>query len=209
MADEKEKTTEKPTKKRKHTPSAKEKANLVPGGSAKVAIRTRDILLRKNLEDFCQEYFILGKAREAAAKVGLSTPYGYWLIRQPRIQARVKQIQEKYADKKIGEMIEQAKLDADVVDAHVMDIMERGGSHEYRGEADRVKACELAYKRLRLLDPAKVTVNTQTNVGVQTNANGSAAFQVYQSEWLTEQKQKAVAMLEEKNAEPVTIDADR
>jgi hypothetical protein len=57
-------------------------------------------------------------------------------------------------------------------------------SHKYRGSADRVKAIEVGYKKLGLIESAsKVTVNNKQQQAMLMKTNGTF-YDVYKSKWL-------------------------
>ncbi len=147
-------------------------------------------------KQFAQVYVETGDQSQAAKAVGLHQPYkvsGYKKRRQPRLAAYIEELQQKTAAKiaeKTAEVIaDKVVLTLAFIDAQLIDIAEHGGGHQYRGEADRVKACELAYRRLGVFDKkGAATFGQQVNViaGASPGAPQLTAG-MYMPKWVRDQ----------------------
>jgi hypothetical protein len=70
-----------------------------------------------------------------------------------------------------------------------------------RGDSDRVKAIEVAYKRLGLIEPQKIINNNQANA-LAAAGNGATFYEVYKSRWLIEKEERMRQQLEKEHGTP-------
>src|SRR6185437_12055046 len=101
-------------------------------------------------------------------------------------------------EKVIADSVKKFEITTEFVDMHVSHIIANGQTHFMRGDSDRVKACEVAYRRLGLIESQKIVNNNQANA--QAIAQGRTLKEVYKSRWLIEKEQRIAAQLEAENA---------
>jgi hypothetical protein len=135
-------------------------------------------------------------ARAAAMGAGFAPSAAYSLLRQPRVQKRLAQIDEELSKEAREYFATEYALEVSLCDENAARIMCVEKPHKFRGFADQVKMIEVGYKRLGLIDPPKI-VNNNTAAVVGTDGT---MFQIYKSKWLREKEAKMAADLESEYA---------
>ncbi len=131
-------------------------------------------------------------ARAAAMGAGFAPSAAYSLLRQPRIQERLAQIDEELSQEAREYFAKEYELEVSMCDENAARIMCVEKPHKFRGFADQVKMIEAGWKRLKLIDPPRI-VNNATAGAV---AGGSTMAEIYKSQWLRDKEAKLAADLE-------------
>ena len=162
--------------------------NLVRG-----SIRTPRTLTTAQEDQFCLHFKFCGSAKKAALLAGYHPSYSTYLLRQPRILERLAELDKENLQLAITEFRRQYEIDTAFVDEELAYFLKSRKTHKYRGDADFVKGCETAYKRLNLIRSAHVTMAQQQNSLAPASKD---AFDVYKSAWLVEREQGWAKQLE-------------
>lgn len=179
-------------RKKKRRAPAGSISNLVPGSHAKEP----DLRIFPAAWDtFCIHYKLTGNQRKAAQKAGYTSGYAGLLMRDPRVQERLKTIDQKQLSKALEDAREEYVLCEDLLDKGLVKVV-NSYSHERRGYADVVAAIRHGNELLGRVSNNKTTINNSANA--QAGIGGINAFQVYESAWLKEKKQEFEQRLEAK-----------
>jgi len=155
-----------------------------PGARHRVATAALDV--------FCLQLKLKTSARAAAIAAGYAPTSAMTLIAHPRFEERMKAVEDKLLTTLVERGIEQYELDVSAVDAEMMNILVNGKHHFVRGDADRVKAGETIYRRLKLIEPMTVTASANA----AAKAQGTTVFEVYKSQWQIDKERQMAARLE-------------
>jgi hypothetical protein len=138
-----------------------------------------------------------GKSGKAAAvEAGFAPSAAYSLLRQPRIQERLAQIDNELSQEAREYFAKEYALEVSLCDENAARIMCVEKPHKFRGFADQVKMIEAGWKRLKLIDPPRI-VNNATASAV---AAGSTMAEIYKSKWLRDKEANLAADLEAAHA---------
>jgi len=159
------------------------KSNLTPrkrGGSPRR-------VLTSAIDKFCIHYKLIGNAKQAAIAAGMSASSAFYLLADPRIQKRLEEVDREMLSQAVKMAEQKFAISEEFLDEQLSEIAADATSHKYRGSADRVKAIEVGYKKLGLIESgSKVTVNNkQQQLRIQTNGT---FYDVYKSKWLLEKE---------------------
>lgn len=171
------------------SPSKKKPPRKKKGAVSKTRIN------RAKIDEFCLQRKFQKSDRAAAIAAGFSPQSVYGLITNPRVQERMKVIDEKFIDKLAEKAAERFVLDVETIDVTMLHILVNGPTHFMRGDSDRVKAGETLYKRLHLIEPTKIEAKATAGAVAQ----GNNMMEVYESQWLTEKKRQMAEQLEKKH----------
>lgn len=162
------------TRKRKGNPHPKppsrrrlKKTAVVAAPSADSPAPAQDVFVPKHLEHFCWAIYGGASPRQAAVEIGRKASSGFWLRHHPAVEHRLKEIQKEYQKKGFEKHLEEVVLTERFVDEHCIDVIANGEDGTGVG---RNKAIELAYKKLRFIDPP----NAQTILALQMNQTNGA-----------------------------------
>lgn len=114
-------------------------------------------------------------------------------LEESMIAERAKALADRQIQKEIGML--------DILDEEAMQMAVHG---EGKGKTGRLRAVNLGYQRLKLIDApgAKIVQNAQANAGAQVT--GTTAFEVYESMWLRDRKAAWSKQLEQKHGNSPT-----
>ncbi|PWT80206.1 MAG: hypothetical protein C5B44_05725 [Acidobacteria bacterium] len=156
--------------------------------------------------DFVAHLAAFDRPRKAAAYAGFAVGYAYMLAADPLIKQLVEEYRERLKarsdagiDKAKEIVARENELIIDTADERIIQLLRRGQTHEYRGDADIVKAAEVAYKRAGKIDSAKVNVTAKAGAqaqGGQGGQGGNTVFEVYKANWLLQKEQAMAKQLE-------------
>jgi hypothetical protein len=155
-----------------------------PGARHRVATAALDI--------FCLQLKLNTSARAAAIAAGYSPTSAMTLIAHPRFEERMKAVEDKLLATLVEKSIDKYELDISAVDAEMMNILVNGKHHFVRGDADRVKAGETIYRRLKLIEP--MTISATANAAAK--AQGNTVFEVYKSQWQIDKEKRMTERIE-------------
>ena len=112
--------------------------------------RRRAILIEQQLA-FCSAYVRIGSATGAAVYAGYHPASGYRLLENPAIKGQIQKLKE-VAERREEQLAEKAFfIEREFLDAHLAHQIANGETHKTRGDADRVKAIEIGYKALGVI----------------------------------------------------------
>lgn len=181
-------------------------AKLHHGRSSMTRAATRFSLLE--LDGFCLAYRAERSIAKACKALGISESKGNQLVKHPRFNERVELIREKFVDKIIDKAADKFVLNLSEIDRKVYDVLANGETHPYRGDSDKVAAGIALYKRLKLIDGARVIQNNSNSAAAAAQLSGSTSFQVYESAWLTQKHATWDQQLEEKHGKLIEATAE-
>jgi len=167
-------------------------ANLRKGGGRP----HRRQVLTEQQHAFCSAYVRIGSACGAAVYAGYHPASGYRLLENPSIKTQIQKLQqqaerreEQFAEKKFA-------IEREFLDVHLAHQIANGETHKLRGDADRVKAMELGYKALGIIQSSRVVA--QANA-VLLPPQGQNMLDIYKSKWLREKEAAMAAYLEQQD----------
>ncbi len=172
--------------------SASSTSNLRKGGG-----RTgrRAILTEQQLA-FCSAYVRIGSATGAAVYAGYHPASGYRLLENPAIQGQIQKLKE-VAEWREEQLAEKAFLiEREFLDVHLAHQIANGETHKTRGDADRVKAIEIGYQALGVIQSNRVVAQASATV---VSPQGKTVFEIYKSKWLLDKEAAMAARLEEQS----------
>lgn len=184
----------------KPTPKKRGNSNptLLKPGKGSVKGQRRSPVFPKHLEDFCQHVFDGHNSRESAALIGRSPASGPYYLNLPEVRARLLKIQKEYQAFRVERMVEDAALREQFIDDQIMDMAVNGEGKKKRG---RLRACDIGYRKLRLIDPPSaqtIIALNMTKGGVQGQTLN--APKLYEAQRFLKLKQGDVAITEAKDA---------
>jgi hypothetical protein len=127
---------------------------------------------------------------------------GSQILMRPHIREKLDELRPIHEAKVTQKVTDQSSdavlLNEQFLDKQLMQIAEKGGGHEYRGEADRVRAIDIGYKRLGTYDRMnpKQPQSAFAAAATQVNINGTPvaaqtgvpiAVRMYMPRWVREQ----------------------
>ena len=167
-------------------------ANLRKGGGR----LSRRTLLTEQQHAFCSAYLRIGSASGAAVYAGYHPGSGYRLAENPPIKAQIQKLQEQ-AERREEQLAEKKFLiEREFLDVHLAHQIANGETHKLRGDADRVKAMELGYKALGVIQPNRVVAHANA---VVLPPQGQNMLDIYKSKWLREKEAAMAAYLEQQD----------
>lgn len=159
-------------------------------------------ITRAQFLELATHYIITGVKEHACIAAGITPLSARYVFSLPLLQELIAElrpeVEKRTKEKAIAEGVKKFEMTADFVDMHVSHIIANGKTHFMRGDSDRVKACEVAYKRLGLIEAAKIVNNNQANA--QAIAQGKTLKEVYKSRWLIEKEQRLATQFEKEHA---------
>ena len=171
-------------------PTASNGANLRKGGGRP----GRRMILTEQQHAFCSAYLRIGSATGAAVYAGYHPGSGYRLLENPAIKGQIQKLQE-LAERREEHLAEKTFLiEREFLDVHLAHQIANGATHKVRGDADRVKAMELGYKALGVIQPNRVVAQASA---IAMPPQGQKVFEIYKSRWLIEKEAAMSAHLEE------------
>lgn len=183
-------------------PTPKKRGNPTPPilkpGKGSVKGRHRTVSFPKYLEDFCQYIFDGHTVRESAALIGRAPASGPYYFNLPDVKVRLAQIEKQYQDLRLEKRVEEATLREQFIDDQIMDMAVNGEGKKKRG---RLRACDIGYRKLRLIDPPSaqtIIALNMTKGGVQGQTLN--APKLYEAQRFLKLKQGDVAITEAKDA---------
>lgn len=160
-----------------------------------------DSLSPVTLDAICAHYKQFKNKGKAAEYAGFSKQYANALFKKPGVKERLAILDEMEVKPSAANLQQAAvkineefKLAVSMVDEPLLKILTDGQTHEVRGDADRVKAGEVMYKRLKMIDPPKQVINN--SAGAQAAAGGTV-YEVYKSNWLAQKEARMSQQLEQ------------
>ena len=87
-------------------------------------------------------------------------------------------------------------IEREFLDVHLAHQIANGETHKTRGDADRVKAIELGYKALGVIQSSRVIAQASATL---VSPQGETVFEVYKSKWLRDKESAMAAHLEEQH----------
>jgi hypothetical protein len=167
-------------------------ANLRKGGGR----ASRRAILTEQQHAFCSAYLRNGSATGAAVYAGYHPASGYRLLENPSIKAQIQKLHEN-AERREEQLAEGTfAIQREFLDVHLAHQIANGGTHKTRGDADRVKAIEIGYKALGVIQSNRVVAQASATV---VSPQGQTVFEIYKSRWLLEKEAAMAARLEEQN----------
>ena len=134
---------------------------------------------------FLENYLVTQSPKAACEAIGKGGKHpdvvGSQILKRPWVQEKLKELrpihEAKVAEKVTDKSSEAVVLNEQFLDKQLMAVAEHGGCHEYRGEADRVKAIDIGYKRLGTYDRMnpKHPQSAFATAMTQVNVNGTPA----------------------------------
>ncbi len=118
---------------------------------------------------------------------GMSASSAFYLLADPRIQKRLEKVDGEIRFEAMKAAMRKFTLSEEFLDEQLSQVAADATPHKFRGSADRVKAIEVGYKKLGLIESAsKVTVNNkQQQMLMKTNGT---FYDVYKAKWLVEKE---------------------
>jgi hypothetical protein len=172
--------------------SASRTSNLRKGGGR---TRRRAILTEQQLA-FCSAYLRIGSATGAAVYSGYHPASGYRVLENSAIQAQIQKLQEQ-AERREEQLAEKTfAIEREFLDVHLAHQITNGATHKVRGDADRVKAMELGYKALGVIQSNRIVAQASATV---VSPPGKTVFEIYKSKWLLDKEAAMAARLEKQN----------
>jgi hypothetical protein len=173
-------------------PTASNGANLRKGGRRP---GRRQVLTEQQLA-FCSAYVRIGSASGAAIYAGYHPASGYRLLENPSIKDQIQRLHEN-AERREEQLAEGTfAIQREFLDVHLAHQIANGGTHKTRGDADRVKAIEIGYKTLGVIQSNRVVAQASATV---VSPQGQTVFEIYKSRWLIEKEAAMAARLEGQN----------
>jgi len=145
---------------------------------------------------FCSAYVRIGSATGAAVYAGYHPASGYRLLENPAIQGQIQKLKE-VAEWREEQLAEKAFLiEREFLDVHLAHQIANGETHKTRGDADRVKAIEIGYQALGVIQSNRVVAQASATV---VSPQGKTVFEIYKSKWLLDKEAAMAARLEEQS----------
>jgi hypothetical protein len=154
------------------------------------------MILTEQQHAFCSAYLRNGSATGAAVYAGYHPASGYRLLENPSIKAQIQKLHEN-AERREEQLAEKTfAIEREFLDVHLAHQIANGGTHKTRGDADRVKAIEIGYKALGVIQPNRVVAQAGA---IAMPPQGQKMLHFYKSKWLLEKEAAMAARLEEQN----------
>ena len=145
---------------------------------------------------FCSAYVRIGSATGAAVYAGYHPASGYRLLENLAVMGQIQKLQEM-AERREEQLAEKTFLiEREFLDVHLAHQIANGETHKTRGDADRVKAIELGYKALGVIQSSRVIAQASATL---VSPQGETVFEVYKSKWLRDKESAMAAHLEEQH----------
>jgi hypothetical protein len=123
----------------------------------------------------------------AGARVGISNSTAWTWKRKPLVQQRIDGLLEELSAKARTQIESAYKMDVQFLDVECTRVAAMQKPHKFRGFADKNKALELGFRRLRAIEPLSTTRVTAVAGAV---AMGGTMKERYKSLWLIEKEER-------------------
>jgi uncharacterized protein YlxP (DUF503 family) len=166
----------------------------------KVKRRIQPPVLSEGQRAFAVEYSRVGKVDTAAKAVGIDRKMGYRMLAKPHVLQFIEQLNEKKSQEIAKAEAKREVLTIEMIEDNLANVIEHGGGHERRGEADRVAALHLAMKYRRMLPET----NKQTGVWANIVNQPQLPPPIYQSGKIQQARQQQLEAGSAANSGSVT-----
>src|SRR5258706_6553389 len=141
-------------------PTASNGATLRKGGGR----ASRRAILTEQQLAFCPAYVRIGSATGAAVYAGYHPASGYRLLENPAIKVQIKKLQGQ-AELREEQLAENSfAIEREFLDVHLAHQIANGETHKLRGDADRVKAIEVGYRVLGIIESNRLVAQASATV---------------------------------------------
>ena len=119
------------------------------------------------------------------------------LLENPSIQAQIGKLQEQ-AEKCEERRVERAfSINREFLDSNLAHLIVNGETHAVRGDADKVKAIEVGYRTLGMIQPSQVVNQAVASTAGTIPVQERTMRQVYKSKWLVDREAAMSTQLEQ------------
>jgi hypothetical protein len=157
-------------------------------------------VLSEGQRAFAVEYSRLGRVHPAAKALGIDGKAAYRMLAKPHVVEFIEQLNAKKSKEIAKVEAKKEVLSIGMIEDNLANIIEHGGGHERRGEADRVAAIHLAMKYRRMLPET----NKQTGVWANIVNQPQLPPPIYQSGKIQQARQQQLEAGSAANSGSVT-----